>query len=144
MRLLLDTHVLLWWLDDSRELSKETRDTIAAPEHMVFVSAVTIWEIVIKKALRKLELPDDWAETVADEPFRRLPVTWEHALAVERLPHLHRDPFDRMLIAQAKVEDLVVVTHEEVVQKYNVPHLQASRRKSTLRTQTIPSSVSME
>jgi len=125
MRLLLDTHVLLWWLDDSRELSKATKDSIAAPEHLVFVSAVTIWEIVIKKALGKLELPDQWAETLEDEPFRRLPVTWEHALAVERLPHFHRDPFDRMLIGQAKVEDLVIVTHEEIVQRYNVGILPA-------------------
>ena len=120
MRLLLDTHVLLWWLADDPQLSVESRNAIGAADHLVYVSAVNIWEIVIKRDLGKLTLPDEWYDAVADDAFRRLPITWEHAHKVSTLPNLHRDPFDRLLVAQAMCEDLVLVTHDDLVAGYGV------------------------
>ena len=125
MQLLLDTRVLLWWLTDDPALSARARDAIADAKNVVHVSAVSLWEIVIKRSLGKLELPDDWAEVLAREPMRRLPVTWDHALRVATLPDVHRDPFDRLLIAQALVEDLVLVTGDELLARYSVAVLGA-------------------
>jgi len=125
MRLLLDTNALLWWLADDRKLSDEAREAIGNVDHSVYVSAVTVWEIVIKRRLGKLELPDNWAEVVANQPLCRLPVTWDHALRVAHLPDVHRDPFDRMLVAQAIEEDLVLVTGDKLLAQYAIPILQA-------------------
>jgi PIN domain nuclease of toxin-antitoxin system len=120
MRLLLDTHVLLWWLKGAPELQPALREAIADPANLVYVSAVSIWEIEIKRALHKLQMPANWLDVVADEGFRRLPVTWEHAGHVARLPAIHRDPFDRMLVAQAMIEKLVLVTDDATVRRYGV------------------------
>jgi PIN domain nuclease of toxin-antitoxin system len=120
VNLLLDTHVLLWWLADDSRLSPDTRKAISDPENIVLVSAVTIWEIVIKKGLGKLAIPDEWYDAIADEPFQRLPITWEHSRKVADLPELHRDPFDRLLVAQAIVENLVLVTGDEKVLRYDI------------------------
>jgi PIN domain nuclease of toxin-antitoxin system len=125
VRLLLDTHVVLWWLDDSPLLSREAKTAIADADNVVYVSAVSVWEIVLKRNLGKLTLPDRWEQALLDEPFRRLPVTWEHALELARLPELHRDPFDRLLLAQAAAEGLVLVTQDEAVLRYAVPTLKA-------------------
>jgi PIN domain nuclease of toxin-antitoxin system len=125
MNLLLDTHVLLWWLADDPALSARARAAIGHTDNLVYVSAVTLWEIVIKRSLGKLDLPGDWAEVLAREPFRRLPVTWDHALRVAQLPNVHRDPFDRLLIAQAMEEDLVLVTGDELLARYTAQTLQA-------------------
>jgi PIN domain nuclease of toxin-antitoxin system len=125
MRLLLDTHVVLWWLDDSPVLSVRARDAIAAETNIVYVSAATLWEIVIKRALGKLELPNDWTEVLAAEQFQRLSVSWDHALEVGRLPNLHRDPFDRILVAQALVEGLTFVTGDALLDGYGVPVIAA-------------------
>ena len=125
MNLLLDTHVLLWWLADDSRLSRDTKKAISDPDNIVSVSAVTIWEIVIKKSLRKLAIPDEWYDAIADEPFVRLPITWEHSRKVADLPELHRDPFDRLLVAQAIVENLVLVTGDEKVLRYDVSVLNA-------------------
>ena len=123
MRLLLDTHVLLWWLDDSPALSHDARAAIAEPENTVYVSSATVWEMAIKRALGKLDVPTDWAEVLADEPFHRLYVTWDHAIKVGELPDEHRDPFDRMLVAQSLVEDLVLVTHDSALARYSISTL---------------------
>ncbi|MBT3379617.1 MAG: type II toxin-antitoxin system VapC family toxin [Lentisphaerae bacterium] len=123
MKLLLDTHVLLWWLADAPQLSPVARETIADPDNVVYVSTVGVWEIVIKRGLGKLDIPDEWVECLTEEPFQRLQITWEHALEVGRLPDLHRDPFDRLLIAQSRVEDLVLATHDEIVPRYDVKTL---------------------
>lgn len=125
MRLLLDTNVLLWWLDDAPRLSAEARAAIATPRNVAYVSAVTAWEITIKRALGKLEIPENWCDLVMAEPFRRLAITWEHAVDVGSLPDLHRDPFDRLLVAQARVEGLVLVTGDDVVMRYAVKALRA-------------------
>lgn len=123
MRLLLDTHVVLWWLNDSPQLGQTARDAIAAPANMVYVSAVSVWETVLKHSLGKLEIPDNWTEVLADEPFLQLSVTWAHTIGVGQLPDLHRDPFDRLLLAQAIAENLTIVTHDETIFRYPVPVL---------------------
>jgi len=120
VKLLLDTNVLLWWMEGSPRLTSEVRDAIADPRNLAYVSAVTAWEIVIKRAIGKLEIPENWSEIVVAESFRRLAVTWEHSLHVASLPDLHRDPFDRLLIAQAHVEGLVLVTGDDIVTRYDV------------------------
>ena len=125
MKLLLDTHVFLWWLDDSAQLSPRIRDAVSCPENLVYVSAVTLWEIVVKRSLGKLRIADEWTDVLASEAFRALPVTWEHALEVGRLPDLHRDPFDRLLLAQARVERLVLATQDASMVRYPVETLSA-------------------
>ena len=120
MRLLLDTHVLLWALTDDPRLGTEARDAISDGQNAVFVSAVSAWEITIKGALGKLRVPDDLPAQLQDARFEGLDVTIEHALAVGNLPEHHRDPFDRLLIAQARVSTLTLVTHDPQVQRYDV------------------------
>lgn len=125
MNLLLDTHVVLWWLADAPELGSAAREAIANRANVVHVSAVTAWEITVKRALGKLEMPDDWEQALAAEPFTQLPIAWSHALRVGGLPDLHRDPFDRLLVAQALVEGLVLVSHDEVMARYPIQTLKA-------------------
>ena len=120
MRLLLDTHVLLWWLSDEEKLTSEARDAIADPENTIYLSAVVVWEIRIKEAIGKLSLPDAFIETLARQAFVELPITVEQANEISRLPDIHRDPFDRLLIAQAVVEDLTIITRDSVIPDYPV------------------------
>lgn len=119
MRLLLDTHVVLWWLDDSPELSDEVKSLIDT-EPAVHVSAVTPWEIAIKQSLGKLQGPEDLAERVRDSQFTGLPVTAGHAVRAGRLPGHHRDPFDRILVAQAQIEGMTLVTRDKWIPQYEV------------------------
>jgi len=121
MNLLLDTHVLLWWLDDHPSLSKLCRSAMADGNNLVFVSAAVIWEIRIKQASGKLKIPSVFRQIVDQQPFNWLSITVEHAHALESLPAHHRDPFDRMLVAQARVEGFTVVTHDAVFRKYKIP-----------------------
>ena len=124
-RMLLDTHVFLWWLADDPALGKRAKKEIAKGANQVFVSAVSLWEIAIKRALGKLRAPDDLADAVQKELFSDLPVSLHHARQIDRLPLLHRDPFDRMLVAQAQCEGLIVVTADEVLARYGVECLKA-------------------
>ena len=119
-RLLLDTHVLLWALEDSQALSVDARQSIADTRNEVFVSAVSIWEMAIKRSLGKLRAPDNLADTVQEAGFAALPITLAHAEQAGMLPPHHRDPFDRMLVAQALAEGLVVVTDDALIPKYGV------------------------
>lgn len=123
-RLLLDTHVLLWWLEDSPELSEDLKDRIDS-ELEVHVSAATVWELSIKTALGKLEIPDVLTELLEQSGLSELPIRFHHAERAGRLPPVHRDPFDRMLIAQALTERLTLVTRNELIHKYDVPILKA-------------------
>jgi len=123
MRVLLDTHVLLWWLADSKSLRAADKRLIASPKSLVYVSAASVWEVEIKRALGKIELPTDWADHLEDGGFRLLSVTCQHALQVTKLPPVHRDPFDRMLVAQAQVEGLVLLTYDSLVKKYGASEL---------------------
>jgi PIN domain nuclease of toxin-antitoxin system len=118
MRLLLDTHVILWWLTDDPRLAEDIKDRIDT-EVDVFVSGATMWEITIKQALGKIE-PADLPEHVVNSELRELPITARHAIQAGRLPHVHRDPFDRMLVAQTQCEGLTLVTRDPDIQKYDV------------------------
>ena len=124
MSLLLDTHVVLWWLADDPSLPEEIKDRLDH-EPDVRVSAVTIWEITIKQALGKIAAPADLPERVRDSGLRELAIGFSHAIAAGRLPLIHRDPFDRMLVAQARCEDLTLVTRDPRCRQYDVPVLPA-------------------
>ncbi|MFJ1592983.1 type II toxin-antitoxin system VapC family toxin [Kitasatospora albolonga] len=119
MRLLLDTHVVLWWLGDSDELSDQVKGLLDT-EPSVHLSAVSAWEIAIKQSLGKLDGPDDLAERVRDSQFTALPVTAGHGVRAGRLPALHRDPFDRILVAQAQTEGMTIVTRDQWIPRYDV------------------------
>lgn len=119
-RLLLDTHVLLWWLIDDPALGATARAAIADPRNQVYVSAVSTWEISIKRALGKLEAPVDMSSVIDSEGFLELPITLFHGDQAGQLQTLHNDPFDRMLIAQAQAEGLVVVTYDDQIKRYPV------------------------
>jgi PIN domain nuclease of toxin-antitoxin system len=125
VRLLLDTHVVLWWMDDPRVVSEEARRSIADPGSDVFVSAAAAWEITIKKSLGKLEAPDDLDVAIKDARFETLPITVRHAVEVQHLPPIHQDPFDRIQIAQAIHEDLTLVTRNARILTYDVRTLEA-------------------
>lgn len=124
MSLLLDTHVVLWWLTDDPTLSDDIKARLDHEPH-VYVSAATIWEVAIKQAAGKLLEPSGLPERIRDSGFTPLPIGLEHAIAAGRLPRIHRDPFDRMLIAQAQCEDLTLVTRDPHCQKYDVAVLPA-------------------
>jgi PIN domain nuclease of toxin-antitoxin system len=125
MNLLLDTHALLWWLDDNPALSRKARAAISEGKNLVFISAVVIWEIRIKHALGKLQIPSNFRAVLDDQPFRALDITAEHAHAIGDLPAHHRDPFDRMLAAQAKVENFTLVTRDSHLKRYGIKILDA-------------------
>ena len=119
MSLLLDTHVVLGWLADDPTLAAVLKDRIDL-EPDVYVSPATIWEVAIKQSIGKLTQPTDLPERIRDSGFRELPITFAHGIAAGRLPLIHRDPFDRMLIAQAQLEELTLVTRDADIQKYDV------------------------
>ena len=124
MRLLLDTHVFLWWRADSRHLRAPARRAIAEAQ-IVFVSAATAWEAAIRAALGRLRLPDTIEAGVIDSGFEKLPISFSHAESAARLPPHHADPFDRMLVAQARAETLTLVTHDRRLAAYDVEILWA-------------------
>lgn len=125
MKLLLDTHVLLWALSCPDKLSDKARAVISDPRNAVFVSAASGWEIEIKSALGKLRTPPDLDAPLAERRLLELPIRLRHALALRQLPPLHRDSLDRLLVAQAMVEDLTLVTADEPVSRYSVRTLKA-------------------
>ena len=124
MRVLLDTHTLLWWLDGDRRLSRRARDVIAAADNSVLVSAASAWEISTKVRLGKLpgaiEVAAELPAILLQQNFEPLPITIVHALRAGNLPGPHRDPFDRMLIAQAQDEDVALVSNERLFDAYGV------------------------
>lgn len=122
MNLLLDTHALLWWLADS-DLTALAVEAIADPENVVMVSAISVWEIGIKRSLGKLAAPEGLIDVITDSGFEPLPIAFSHARAAGALPPHHRDPFDRMLIAQAMTDGLHVVTRDVAFEAYDVKTL---------------------
>ncbi|GAB3829082.1 type II toxin-antitoxin system VapC family toxin [Kribbella italica] len=123
-RLLLDTHVVLWWLSDSDELSLGVKDLIDS-ELEVYVSVASLWEISIKTAAGKLRMPEHWLDVIGQSGLLELPIRAHHAAEAGQLPPLHRDPFDRLLIAQAQHEGLTLVTRDKFIHAYEVEHLAA-------------------
>ena len=124
-RLLLDTHVFLWSLSNVSELAESARAAIASPRNDVFVSAITGWEISVKRAKGQLKAPYNLAALVAERGFTHLPLTFHHAEQAGNLPMHHRDPFDRFLIAQAQAEGLILVTRDTRIPLYGVRTLTA-------------------
>jgi PIN domain nuclease of toxin-antitoxin system len=120
VKVLLDIHVLLWWLADDRALPARAAKVIAESETLVKVSAATAWEISVKKALGRLQAPDDLADALQANSFEPLTISLEHAMTAGALPPHHGDPFDRMLIAQAQVESLTLVTVNPRFAEYDV------------------------
>lgn len=124
MRLLLDSHALLWWLLDDRRLSDAAQAAIERRDSLVFVSAASLWEIGIKAAKGKLQLPEYGARRIREEMVAagwiQLAVTWDHGLAVRDLPAVHLDPFDRLLVVQSRMEDLTLVTNDRLLARYDV------------------------
>jgi PIN domain nuclease of toxin-antitoxin system len=125
VNLLLDTHAVLWWLNDDPTLSETARAAISDPENTVYLSAVAVWEMRIKEGIGKLDLPDDFKEVLDGQAFSNLPVTVDHAHTIAGLPAIHRDPFDRMLVAQAVVEGMTIVTRDRRIAEYGVDVLLA-------------------
>ena len=120
MNLLLDTHTLLWWLADDAALSDGAAQAIADEDNGVFVSAASAWEISVKARLGKLDAPEDLAAAIHSSELEPLVITIEHAELAGALPPIHADPFDRMLIAQANLEQLTVVTRDSRIAEYGV------------------------
>lgn len=121
MRLLLDTHALLWWAADDKRLKPPERDAVGHEDSIVWVSAASIWEISIKRRLGRIELASvDLERELARSNFLELPIVWRHAEAAGSLPRHHEDPFDRMLIAQAQTEQLVLVSYDPAFRDYEV------------------------
>ena len=125
LRLLLDTHVFLWWCAGSKQLNKRIRNVIADPHNEVFVSAASGYEIAIKRALGKIEVMDNLTTEVDKEGFKHLPVTFFHAEQAGNLPLHHRDPFDRILVAQTQAEGLTLVTRDTNIPLYGVSTMAA-------------------
>lgn len=119
MAYLLDTHFVLWALADSSELTSKERALLVGPEHQIVVSAASIWEIEIKRELKKLKAPLNLLEAISQVGFDFLNMSPAHAILAGRLPAHHRDPFDRMLIAQAKIENFKILTRDSVFKKYD-------------------------
>jgi len=124
-RLLLDTHTFLWWLADSDELGLSSRTLIADSKNEIYVSAVSAWEISIKKNIGKLQAPDGLDNVIEEEGFERLSISFFHGEQAGALANIHRDPFDRMLVAQAQAEGLEVMTADAFIPKYGVKVIDA-------------------
>lgn len=120
MNLLLDSHAFLWWIHGGQEIGATAREAVADPASVVFVSAASVWELSIKRAIGKLEAPGVFEDELEAHGFRPLPISVAHAERAGGLPLHHKDPFDRMLVAQAQIEDLVLVTRDPAIGAYEV------------------------
>ena len=116
---LLDTHALLWWLNDGQKLSSRAYKVINDENNAVYVSAAVTWEIVIKRAKGQLTFQGDVEQEIAKQAFILLSISHKHAQHVGTLPDIHQDPFDRIMIAQSQLENLTLVTHDRFILKYN-------------------------
>jgi PIN domain nuclease of toxin-antitoxin system len=120
VKLLLDTHAALWWLADDARVGRDAERQLSDETNRVLLSAAVIWEVAIKRSLGKLQAPPDLAQTLLDAGAQPLAVTLDHAAGVEELPWHHRDPFDRLLVAQALAEGAVIVSQDVRLGQYGV------------------------
>jgi PIN domain nuclease of toxin-antitoxin system len=121
VKLLFDTHAALWWLSDDPRFGERAARQLTDPGSQVLLSAAVVWEVAIKRSLGKLDAPDDFAATLLGAGAQPLPVGLDHAAAVADLPRHHRDPFDRILIAQAAIGGAVLVTRDDAFGAYGTP-----------------------
>jgi len=119
MKYMIDTHILLWWLDSPEKISLNARSIIENAENQIFVSAACIWEIVIKKSVGKLRAPDNLLELLEHENFSGLPIDIDHTMALAQLPLNHHDPFDRIQIAQSIFEESPLITRDKNILNYD-------------------------
>jgi PIN domain nuclease of toxin-antitoxin system len=124
-KFLLDTHALLWWLTDDAQLRSDARAVISSNENLIAYSAASIWEIRIKEGLGKISLPPKFAEILQGESMEEIPVRAVHAHELIRLPLLHRDPFDRIFVAQARIEGATLITRDRTLERYGISVLEA-------------------
>lgn len=124
MRILLDSHALLWWMDDPAKLSAKARAEIANPANAVFASAASIWELGLKVSKGKLRLPLGFHEMLGEHGIQPLPFTAPHAIESISLPAIHGDPFDRALVAQCRLESLTLATRDGILANYGIPVLE--------------------
>ena len=120
MQYLLDTHALIWWLANDPNLNPNAKAEIASPNCLIFVSAASTWEISIKKAIGKLNSPEDIMEQITKNKFKSLPINFKETLMIETLPPHHQDPFDRILIAQAQLFNLTIITRDRKFNLYDI------------------------
>lgn len=125
MSYLLDTNIFLWWLSGDRRLEERVKKVIAVPDNLVYVSVVSAWEISIKHKIGKLPLKTSVKRCFEISNFQALDLKLEHIFQLDGLPFLHKDPFDRLLIAQSMVENLSLITSDEKIWKYNVSVIKA-------------------
>ncbi len=125
MRLLLDTHIAIWWLNNPSQVAAEVRAAIEDESNEVYLSAASIWEAAIKEAAGRLTLPTAISDEAGKAGLLELPIRWAHAVRAASLPPLHRDPFDRMLVAQALEQGLVLATRDPLVRQYAVSTIPA-------------------
>lgn len=125
MTYLLDTHIILWWLEDSHELRHETKSLIMNPEHRMLISTASIWEINIKIGIGKLKVSKEYTDILVNDGFEVLDIQLSHTMKVLELPGFHGDPFDRILIAQAMIEEATLVTRDKKITQYPVSFMLA-------------------
>ena len=125
MNILLDTHVLIWSLENNSTLSDGARNAIIDGNNMVFVSSASVWEINIKKSIGKLDVPDNLLDEIKSHRFTPIDINFDHAQLAGRLPYIHKDPFDRILIAQAIIEKFILITRDRTIAKYDVNVMEA-------------------
>lgn len=123
MRYLIDTHIFIWWMEESKRLSEEILNLLNNPQNEIFLSAASIWEIIIKKVKKKLKTPKDIERGIKASGFTPISIEMLHVLGIERLPLHHNDPFDRIIISQAKTENLTLITADKKIWKYDLPML---------------------
>lgn len=129
MNLLLDTHVLLWWMDGSKRLGKRAKTAMVRPGASLWISAASVWELAIKLGSGRLKMRKPLEEAISallESGFQGLPISIPHALAIRALPPTHADPFDRILVAQAQCDDLTIVTADPAITAYDVRAIDAS------------------
>jgi PIN domain nuclease of toxin-antitoxin system len=120
LKLLLDTHAALWWLSDDHRFGDNAARKVTDDANQVLLSAAVVWEVAVKRSLGKLEGPEDFVPALLQAGVQALPMDLQHAAAVEGLPWHHRDPFDRMLVAQASIEGAAIVSRDEALRPYGV------------------------